>query len=425
MISGVLNSARKGRQSQVKSITGATYGGGWGPGAPWGIVNQSGLDFQKEAGLRWDNSIVYSILSFAAQMVNSVPLMVATVDDNGTVTPVHDSPALAILVKPNDWYDGTLLTTGSVFMEGSVGNSYTYKHRSKGGKLIALELLPQGTTYPYTYPGSGDWISEYRIATASGYYAVPPKDVVHMRWMTVNPLWPQLGMSPIDSALPELVADKNATKLEGALVTNSGVSPQAIFPKTWPENVDGELTESQATQIQDKIKTEVSGGGAGNAIVFTVPLEVKQLGFDPSQLALNGVHDFSEERVCSVFHIPPVILGLGTGLDKSNNRASFEAAVDVVFDLFILPYLAHRALQLTESIIPELGQEGQVFLYDLSKVPALKERLVRQIMIATGGPVETPNEGRAKLNMKPLPDGDTLRTSKPDTAETNKVSSDK
>ena len=407
MLNKILQSAKRGARGDVKSLSGSTYGGGWA-GNQWGSWGQQGLDFNKQAGVRWDNSIVFSILSFAATQVNAVPIVTQKKDSDEWVT-IPDHPITLLLNKPNPWYDGSLMTTAMVWQEGAWGNSYAFKHRSRGGKVIALEVMPQGTCYPWTRPGSGDWITEYRLATSTGYYPAPPEDVLHMRWMIPNPVWLQLGLSPIDGALPELVSDKKASQMEGALLTNSGVSPQAISPRRGDDLEGDEFTEAQAEQIRDKIEAQASGGNVGRPIVFGYPIDVQKLGFDPSQLALNDVHDFSEERLCAVFGVPPVVVGLGTGLDKSNNRASMEAAVDLAFDRFVIPYLRHRGKLYTEDLVPELGQEGERVIYDEAYIPALKKRVVAELMGETGGPIKTPNEGRQQIGLDPVEGGDTLR----------------
>lgn len=412
-----LDTARKGAKVKrgVQSITGGAYGGGYGLGNRMYGYGAEGLDYNKEAGARWDNSIVYSILSLLSTTLGSVPFLTGKLEE-GVIEPVESHPITELLAHPNPWYDGSLMETGQIFLEGSRGNSYAFKHRSAGGKLVYLELLPEGACFPYTVPGSGDWISYYAIFTATGYTRVPPEDILHMRWMTPNPFWLQIGMSPLEACLPDLVADKLAARHEASLLRNGAVSSLMVSPMRAPLN-DGlgeamfDLTDSQCEQIQRRIDSRITGDSKGSSYVWNVPMNIEQLGFDPTQLALTETRHLSEARLCACFQVPPAVAGLLVGLDKANNRASYAGAVDQYFDGCAIPYMRHRSRQMTDDLVPELGQPGEVVIYDESKIPAIKARLVRELMERTGGPLETVNEGRAELGLDPLEGGDDVRNS--------------
>lgn len=406
-----ISAARRGRKVEVEAITGGSWGG-YGPGRlTWGY--QDGLDYNREAGLRYDNSIVYAIISFLVTCINSVPIIVAKEDKSGKLVPIPNHPIAQLLTTPAPWYPGTLMSACQVTLECARGNSYVYKHRNPNtGYLVALEFMPEGTCIPYTYPGSGQWISEYRLTTPSGMWRVPPCDVLHMRWETPYPSWPQLGMSPLEACLPDLVADKQAAMHEASIIRNSGVSPISVSPKPPPGFTGSHflLSEDQRKQLKDDIEDNISGGNKGRPLAWSYPMDITKIAFDPKELDLRSVRDLSEQRLCSGFNVHPAVMGLGTGLREANNRASIQGAIDITIEMGVVPYMKHRGAQFTFDLIPEMGQPGEVVMYDLSKLEPLKDKLMRQAIVASGGPPYTVNEVRGELlGMPPVDGGDVLR----------------
>jgi phage portal protein BeeE len=409
--------ARRGRAIQLRSLTGASYGGAYGWNGQGYGSQQDGVDYNQEAGLRYDNSIVYSCLDFLCACLNSVPLKVARLE-NGRPKIIPNHPLELFLARPNPWYDGSLITSVSGFLEGARGNSYCYKHRNANtNEMVALEVIPDSQCWPYTIPGSGDFISEYRITSPVGYLRVPPIDVMQIRWRTPYPRWPVLGMSPIEACLADLVADKLSARHEAALLRNSGMSSISVAPVQAKDGMPQPIfTASQQQSLKASIMDKVSGDNKGAPMIWQEPVDIQQLGFDPKAMLCTEVRYMSEARICSCFKFQPVVLGLGTGLEKSNNRASIQGAVDITILQGVLPAMRYRAAQISEDLIPELGEPGEIVVYDESQLPYLQDLIMRQVMEAAGGPVISVNEGRAMVGRPKTKGGDVVRDSQPKTA---------
>jgi phage portal protein BeeE len=238
--------------------------------------------------------------------------------------------------------------------------------------------------------------------------------------MTPYPQWPVLGMSPLDSCLPDVVADKLSARHEASILRNSGVSSVSVAPMLAKDGQPQPIfTTSQQAQLKMSIQDKISGDNKGAPMIWAEPVDIQQLGFDPKQLLCTEVRHMAEMRICAGFHVQPVVLGLGAGLEKSNNRASIEGAIDITLQTGILPYMRHRASQISEDLVPELGEPGQVVVYDESALPYLKDMLVRQITQFCGGPIYSINEGRAEVSLLPVPGGDIIRQASTETKEKN------
>ena len=219
---------------------------------------------------------------------------------------------------------------------------------------------------------------------------------------------------------PELASDMLAARHEAAILANGAVASALITPKQYPSNYTAEdsfqpifeFGPGQAKQLENRFRQQLTRDGKGSVLVSNIPLEVGQLQFDPKSLGLEYTTGKAEQRLCAVFGIQPVVVGMRTGLRESNNRASIEAAIDLTFRSFVIPYARRRARQLTSNLIPELGKDGQVIMYDESKIEALKDILLKEIAVLCGVPPLTPDEGRARIGMGKVDGGDQIQVPK-------------
>jgi hypothetical protein len=407
------------RGNQVASLTGAYYGGG----GPFGTYRTGGegIDWSKAAGDRYDGSLLMTIIEFACRQLEAIPIEVFVEEgSSGKPQMIEDHPAAELLKNPQQigrsWYTGSMMQALQLTGEIAWGNSYTYKHRAAGsGRITALETLPVGTCYPFTWIGSGQWVSEYRITTPSGYRSVRPEDVLHIRYR-LNPKWPPLGRTPYESCLPELVADSKAQRHQAAILENGAVMSALISPKQ-PKPNDSEepyfeFSETNAQQLEQKFNDKTTRDGKGSVYVATIPLDVQDIGLSSDVLNVAHTTGLAEERMCSLIGFHPAALGLGVGMRESNNRASLESAIRFTFENGILPLCRRRADQLTLDFRNEFLLPGEVLMYDESVVPVLKDKLLRQMTDLCGQPLFNRNEAREVIGMNPVKGGDEFAQSK-------------
>lgn len=411
------------RSYVVPSITGGGMGGfpgfnryNW-PGG--GGSGTEGIDFTKIAGLRWDSSLVFAIIAFAKRNLDSVPIRTYRRTASGEAEVIPDHPVTVLLERANPWYDGGLLHGLQLWGEMAWGNSYCYKHRAPSGQLVALEYLPQGTCWPYTWPGRGEFVSEYRVGTPTGYKVVEPADILHMRY-DMNPGIPLWGMSPLEACFPELAGDKLAARHEAAVLNNGGLSNLIISPKELgddaPDDPVLELSRENAEQMEERLRQKLTGDAKMSPFVATFPVDIQNAGWTGEELNLNYTTGKAEARICACYGFHPAALGFGVGLRETNQRASLEAAIEFTVENGLLPYARRRARQLTKFLIgtalrPELGEEGEFVMYDEKLIPAVKEKMLRQLMELSGGPILTPNEARGEGGYDDVEGGDQLRNS--------------
>lgn len=411
---GILDKARKGYQ--IKSVVRPQAG-------YYGYPHRAeGFDWSREAGLRYDNGIVFAAISWAIKSLCEVDLVhERKVGD--AYEEVPNSPIIDLLENPNGWYDYPAMLSGWVISElaGRGGMSWTYKHRSSSGKLVALEYVPHFVVRPWTAPSSGNFLDCWKIATQAGNLDVEPQDMLVQRFGPINPLRPQLSVGPLEAVLMDIGTDKQAASYTATLLRNVGVTPHLISPAMKDlQGVEIEFGQAQADQIEAKWSEKITGENRGRPLVMTLPVNVDALGFSPEDMNLEALRNVSEERVCAALGIPPLVLNLGTGLEQTNNRASAEAAAVAAARSFTLPYMRLKAKQLTRDLIPELGEPGDRIRFrieDISALMADDTDEAKRDEIACGGPWQTVNEIRERRGLPPIEDGDDLRSGKAQTAK--------
>ncbi len=404
----------------VQSIS-RGYGSTLGNGA-YGFAGQSsGRDWNREAGVRYDNSIVFSAIMYAWNALTEVDLVVRTPKSDGTHVESKTHPAIDIIQNPNPWYDGASLMSGWAVSElAGPGYSCTYKHRSSAGRVVALEYVPHFSIFPFCNPGSGNFIDHFQLTVSGGYQRIDPRNILMQRFGPMDPRRPQTCIGPLLAALLEVVTDKQAANYTAALLSNVGITPHLISPNM--RDGDGQeivFETAQINQIKQAFEDKITGDNRGRPLIMPLPIKVDSLSFSPSDMNLEGIRNISEERICAALGIHPLAMYLGTALEQSNNRASAGSAFTQSARSFNKPYLKRKSQQLTRDLGPELLEPGEYFWFRSEDIEALQEdktETAKRNQIEVGGPYKTANEKRKELGLPPIEGGDVLvsrGTSKP------------
>lgn len=408
-------------RSGLKSISqgyGATNGGfgfGGGFGLGMGRSNDSGgRNWANEVGYGYDNSLFYAACTFAWNALTEVDIYVGMPVGNDEYEEVPNHPVTKLLANPNPWYDGGTYMGACILSElCGPGYSATYKHRSTGNKIVALEYIPHFGIYPQTIPNSGNFIDYWQMSLVGGEKRVKPSDILQQRFGIMSPRRVQSCVGPLLAVLLEVVSDRKALNYTASLLSNTGVTPHLVSPENKALQPGDEVVfgATQADQIRTKWE-EIQGDNRGHPLILPFPVRVDSLSFNPSDMDLHAIHGISEERVCAALGVPPLALQFGTGLKNSNNRASAEAAALAAARSFVLPYMRKKANALTWDLIPELGrvdEQGRPLervLFRTKNILALQEdktETAKRDLIQLSR--ETINEQRKRYGQPPTPGG--------------------
>jgi HK97 family phage portal protein len=350
-------------------------------------------------------SVVMSVVQWVQRAWAEAPPIVVTVDEDGELDYEPGSRAAALLLNPNPAYGFDELFAGVLYSWMWAGNCYLLKIRNGLGKVVEIWWVPHWMIRPRWPMGGGQFISHYEYTPGNGATIdIDPADVIHLR-SGMDPKNPRLGLSQIQSALPELFVDITASEMSASLVNNHGVPGLVVSP----DSEDG-ISEPQARDAERRINAKTRGGNRGRTIVMTGRAKVSQFGFDPSRMGLDSLHDIAEERVCSLTGVPSAVVGFSAGLEQTRVGASMTELRKLAWANCVIPNQRQVANQLTRQLLREFdNRENAMIVFDLRKVEALKEsrnELVERVDKAIQGGWLTVAKGKTMVGIEPEPGDD-------------------
>ena len=284
---------------------------------------------------------------------------------------VDEHPAERLLVDPNPYYDGDAMTKAILLSYFLDGNAYMLKVRNTLRGVEQIWYVPHWMLEP-KWPRDGSvFISHYEYTPASGVMEeVDPADVVHLRF-GLDPRNPRKGLSPIKTALREVLTDEEASGFSAFILSNMGVPGGVISP------ADASVMPSQedVDAMKEHMATGFTGQNRGKWLVMGAPSKVEQFGFDPHRLNIGPLRDISEERICAILGLPAAVVGFGAGLQQTKVGATMRELVRLARVNCVEPTQNSIARQLSRQLLPDFEPrpEGFRISYDNSGVSMFQE----------------------------------------------------
>ena len=166
------------------------------------------------------------------------------------------------------------------------------------------------------------------------------------------------------------------------------------------------LNEADQRNLTKRIEREFTRLRRGKPLVPGFPVDIKN--FEPTIHNLKFVHDLCEERICSVYELPPAIVGLGTGLEHADTRAAHATMLKQAWELGVIPVQDTLAMQWVEQVLPLFRLDSRYRLrFDRSGIEALqddKEQVFRRWGNAYQRGLAMRSEGRQALGLQVRPE---------------------
>ena len=393
-------------------VFGKAGGTGYGWNDPWGgwqnFLPGAQADYRREAGILWDNSAVLACIKWAGRVFPEADIQIEKRGGDGEWQPQPNHPLLPVLENPNPHYDDSVLWNGALLSDIVDGNTYFYLKYNRIGVPVEMYYVPHFQVSPRWNPDGDSYIDyfEYRPPGQGLFQELDPANVLVIR-NGVDPLNTRRGLSPMGAALREICTDNEASGAAAAMLKNRGVPGIIISPKE-----PADMAEDQRSKLQKLGQEKFTGDRRGEPWVTTLPIDVKEMGFNPAEMAFDATRMMPESRVTALTGIPAIILGFASGLARST-FANFEEAREAAAEAFQIPTYRRFAKQMTHHFraVGVLAQDERVN-FDVTQIRALQEdedALHERMVKASGGPVLTPNEARAKIKRPPIEGGDDLR----------------
>jgi HK97 family phage portal protein len=223
-----------------------------------------------------------------------------------------------VLVKPNHFQTRIQFFESWLTSKLQRGNAYVLKVRDSVEKVIALYVLDPGLVRPMVAE-DGSVFYELRKDNLSGLdgqtLMVPASEIIHDR---INCLFhPLVGVSPIFAA--GLAAMQGLTIQEA--MTNlfqNGARPSGVL------TAPGSIGDDTAARLKEYFDTNFSGANAGKVAVVGDGLTYMPMTAKAVDAQLIEQLKWTAEVVCSVYHVPPYKIGIGTMPSYNNNIQSLN-----------------------------------------------------------------------------------------------------
>ena len=277
---------------------------------------------------------------------------------------VESHPLVRLLRRPSKAYSwpkfleralGFYLISGNRYLRKDVGSFRQYGELeilASNKVQIKKNSLGEAAAYEY-YRG---WRKE----------TIPLEEVLHSKMF--NPGEELYGLSPIAAVATQIDISNFAAEWTVKLL-EKGARPGAVA------FIPGTLTEEQRDAIKKQWKEDFQGpDNVGGLLLLEAggqgvrPGDLKLMSYSPKELELPGSERSITRRICSVYHVPPELLGDAENKTYSNQKEARKA----LYQEATLPHLDELRDDLNYWVIPAFEEGGDLFFnYDASDIDAL------------------------------------------------------
>jgi len=301
----------------------------------WDLVSlgRTKRDYADKVGEGRGNSIVVACVNWIARTFPEAPVQVLQAQPDGTLVPVPDHMMAQLWDNPNPFYPGELMEQAVLIDRTLTGNAYVLKERNSFGLPTALWWAPSSTVAP-KWPQSGtEFISHYEYSPQGTPIRVDPRDIIHFRYLGIDPTNTRLGISPLQSLFREIFTDDEAANFSASLLANFAIPGMIVSPGA----DSAELSQPDAEVVKQSLIQKFGGDKRGEPAVFSAKTKVDVISWSPQQLDLGTLRQIPEERVSAVLGIPAAVVGLGTGIQQTKVGATMREMREMAYESNIVP----------------------------------------------------------------------------------------
>ena len=401
---GPLREWMRSRTKLDAQAAGGDYIPTWQVGEPQPLPN----DIRSYAADGYSkNSLMYACIKEKA--TSFAALRPQVVRRDGSVAARH--PMTALLENPCDELDGQEFAELMMTQFEVAGNVYVRKVRVSsnterraeffGSAVQELELIRPD--YVTIQPGNRSEQDVF-VVTVEGRVVdrIPRRDMIHIKEPNlINDFY---GLSKIALLVREGAIDLKMSDYELAFFNNAGV-PMGLL------SVKGKTSPQEITEIKSRFRSAYNGLRKWFDLLVLNADEASytQMGMRQSDMEMDLTRAHVETRICSVFGVPPVIVGARVA---QGTQQTYEEAQHAFWAETMVPAAMRFARAFEKHLLPEFAvraDAGAQATYDFTAVRALQEdrsRKLREVvrMINTGA--FTVNEALTICGLPAQPNGD-------------------
>lgn len=353
----------------------------WG----WGKRREK-IDYRGEVGSLDESSLVMAVVNWTGtQLPEAPPIVQKPTGKENALEPDWGNPVADLIRRPNPFF-----TWGNYCLPISLswwvdGNIYLRKVRGIGGQVVEFWYLPHFMVEP-RWPNDGrtpqvpttgkdkatnNFLSHYQYnVQGKAPELINASEMVHIR-RGVNLNDPHRGIGAFDSVIREIYGDNAVAAFSATVMKNMGWARYMVSPK---EKDSASLSPTQALAMKEQFMKSISGENVGSVLINTIPVDVEEMGLNPTDIDLSKLRMIPESRVAAVTGIPAAMLQFMVGLENGTSFAAYREARQQGYESVIIPIQSDIAEQLTWQLLPDLDDTpGAKLIFDTSVVRVLQE----------------------------------------------------
>jgi len=355
------------------------------------------------------HELVFSCINKIADVMNDAEIIVEVKNAKNEWERKDGHMLPALFKRPNSYQTGRDVRKMMVQSEQGLGKFYAHIERSGAGIPVSMTILNPNRVVPF-YDQSRTEILYYEYLAANGKRIPLKKEDLFIRRR--SDLLDQFnGYAPLSAALKSINSDLGLTDYVDAFFESDG-TPSGIL-----KILNSTIKDTKKEEIAALWKKKYGRGGSNQkgVAVLDQNADFQKIGSNLDELASDSLSGRFESRICSVFGVPPILVGAYVGLLHTTNNATAKAGLQDFWDNKISNELAVLREWLTWFVLPEfedltaIQAEKIRVSFDISHVAYLQEDVEKAHQRArdnfkAGG--WTLNEFREATGRKPDPAGD-------------------
>lgn len=301
-----------------------------------------------------------------------------------------------VLRRPNRYQNHVQFKQWWQMSKQTRGNAYGLKRKDAAGNVEAIYILNPDLVTPLVADDGSVYyqLGQDNLAGVQQSTTVPASEIIHDR---MNCLYhPLVGVAPLYAAAIAagigVSIQKNTLQFFGNSAMPGGI---LVAP--------GNISKENADRLKDQWQSGYTGPNVGKVAVLGDGMKFEALGRNAVDSQLIETLKWSDERVCSVFHVPAYKVGVGPVPSYNNiealDRAYYSDCLQTPIEEF-------------EAVMDDgLGLDGvkhgvEIDLDGLMRMDSKTQ--MDTLKAGVEGSLLTVNNGRKRLNLPPLEGGDTV-----------------
>ncbi len=395
-----------GAGANIGTLNSVDNRGGWRVLEPYSGAWQQNVEWRLDTVLAFH--AVFACITLVAADIGKLRPKLQQFTSDGIWVDATSAAFSPVLKKPNRYQNHIQFKEQWITSKLIRGNAYALKERDARGLVVALYLLDPSRVIPKVTTG-GDIYYELQtdylagVTNDSGKYLVPASEIIHDR---MNCLFhPLVGLSPVFACGLSAAQGLEIQNNQAAFFKNSSMPGGVLL-------APGAISDATALAMKTAWDANFSGKNSGRVAALGDGLKFEPMRMSATDSQLIEQLNISAATVCSTFHVPGFMVGVGAEPAFANG----ETRTQHYYSQCLQSHIESMELCLDEGLgLDNVKSQsgGPPIQYGVTlDLDALLRMDMAALFTTLGNGVDkallTPNEGRKRLNLAPVDGGDTI-----------------